>query len=80
MIEIIKLDLRISIPDWMLDPSHCACRVLDHDLRIDFSALHQLREIVDLQLAGLADNNMGSQSNLGERHGQEASSDPPTDS
>lgn len=80
MIEIVELDLRISIPDWMLDPAFCAFRIPDRDSRIEFSALSQLREIVDLQLASLADNNMGSQSNPGEPHGQETSSDPPTDS
>lgn len=47
--------------------------------RVDLIALRRLREAVDLQLDAISVDNMGSQSNPGERHGQETTSESSAD-
>jgi hypothetical protein len=80
IVQIGDGDLRIAVPQWMLDQSHCRMLILMEHARVDLDALRQLREIVDLQLDRLRGNNMGSHpiEPTGEHHGQGPTTDSPT--
>ena len=80
IVEVVDSELRIAVPGWMLDQSFCDSLRLQENARIELEALRELREVVDLQLATLVGDNMGSQSTAakGERHGKEPSADATT--
>ena len=79
MIRIVDVDLKISVPAWMLD--RLACRDMIHQsvARIELNAIQELREVVDLQLAVISANNEGSQFITGEPNGESLSTDSSAD-
>jgi len=79
MIRVIDADLKISVPAWMLDQSVCSSMAIEGIAMIALSSLRDLRESVDLQLAAISANNIGSQIASGEPDGQAAPATPPAD-
>ena len=78
MIRIVDVDLKISVPAWMLDPVVCEDLVLEDISKIELNAIQQLREAVDLQWAVISVNNEGSQFVTGEPDGQAPSTNSST--
>ena len=69
----LEEDLRIVLPDWMLDATCCQRMTLDDRPRIAVEALRRLRSFVDQQTsAGKEEAACGSMTAKGDRH------EPPT--
>jgi hypothetical protein len=79
MIRIVEVDLKISVPAWMLDRIACRDLILQSVAKIELNAIQELREVVDLQLAAISVNNKGSQLVTGEPNGEALSTDSPAD-